>query len=168
MKTLLEFARRHIIVFCATKLVIGLVIGFGLGVYYLPIITAEKGLSASELLVLKADTQAQIKTGEFVKDAPGSDRFHWGEGMIYVTPERIWLEGKVAPGPDYRLYLTKGHILTKAAFLKVKDQSLQVAPVKGFENFSLPVPSGLNIAGYDGVVIWCERFGAFITSASIN
>ena len=42
--SLLDVARRHIILFGTAKFAAGLVIGFGLGVYFLPILTAEKGL----------------------------------------------------------------------------------------------------------------------------
>lgn len=37
---LLPFARNHIILFSSAKFIAGLVIGFGLGVYFLPILTA--------------------------------------------------------------------------------------------------------------------------------
>ena len=42
MQRLLQFARDHIILFGSAKFIAGLVIGFGLGVYFLPILTAEK------------------------------------------------------------------------------------------------------------------------------
>ena len=40
--SLLGFARRHLILFGAAKFIAGLVVGFGLGVYFLPILTAEE------------------------------------------------------------------------------------------------------------------------------
>ena len=45
IKPLLDFARRHIILFGTAKFAAGLVIGFALGVYFLPILTEEKGLN---------------------------------------------------------------------------------------------------------------------------
>jgi hypothetical protein len=42
---MLAIARRYIILFGLIKFCAGLIIGFGLGVYFLPIIIAEKGLS---------------------------------------------------------------------------------------------------------------------------
>jgi hypothetical protein len=42
----------YIILFGRVKFCAGLVIRFGLGVYFLPILTAEKGLSDSELTAL--------------------------------------------------------------------------------------------------------------------
>ena len=50
MQRLLQFARDHIILFGSAKFIAGLVIGFGLGVYFLPILTAEKGLPETELV----------------------------------------------------------------------------------------------------------------------
>ena len=43
IKPLLEFARSHIILFGTAKFAAGLVIGFVLGVYFLSILTDEKG-----------------------------------------------------------------------------------------------------------------------------
>lgn len=40
-------------------------------------------------------------------DLRGSDFLHRGEGKISVTPTRIVHEGALAPGPDYKLYLTQ-------------------------------------------------------------
>ena len=86
MQRLLQFARDHIILFGSAKFIAGLVIGFGLGVYILPILTAEKGLSETELaeLTSSAQAQTQLRTSEFARDLEGSDAFHWGEGTIYV------------------------------------------------------------------------------------
>ena len=44
MTSLMAFIRRHVLMFGAIKFCAGLVIGFGLGVYFLPILTAEKVL----------------------------------------------------------------------------------------------------------------------------
>jgi len=59
ISSLLGIARRYIILFGLVKFCAGLVIGFGLGVYFLPILTAEKGLSDSELTALSAATARQ-------------------------------------------------------------------------------------------------------------
>ena len=51
-----------------------------------------------------------------MRDLEGSDAFHWGEVTIYVRDDRIWLDGAIAPGPYYRLYLTKGQFTTQDSF----------------------------------------------------
>ena len=98
--SLLDVARRHIILFGTAKFAAGLVIGFGLGVYFLPILTAEKGLDSDVLIELQASAEC---SGTFMRDLPGSDAFHWGDGIVRIRDDRIWLEGQVSPGPDYRL-----------------------------------------------------------------
>jgi hypothetical protein len=37
--------------------------------------------------------------------------------------------------------------------------------VKTFENFIVPVPESVDPSAFNAVVIWCERFGQFITAA---
>jgi len=45
---------------------------------------------------------------------------------------------------------------------------LQIAPIKAFSNFSVDIPQGLDISGYNTVLIWCEAFSQFITAAEIK
>ena len=87
-------------------------LGFALGVYLLPIITAPAGPAATELATLAA--QAQFR-GEFRRNLAGSDALHWGEGSVTVGPAAIALQGKLAPGPDYKLYLSPEFVETEAA-----------------------------------------------------
>ena len=77
IKPFLDFARRHIILFGTAKFAAGLVIGFALGVYFLPILTEEKGLDTAALAQLEASAE---RSGTFTCDPPSSDAFHWGEG----------------------------------------------------------------------------------------
>ena len=46
------------------------------------------------------------RSGTFPRELSVFDAFHWGEGTVRATDTRIWLEGKIPLGPDYRLYLT--------------------------------------------------------------
>ena len=73
--------------------------------------------------------------------------------------------GELAPGPDYRLYLVPSFVEDEAGFEALKDQSLQIGEIKSFENVILPVPAGTDIEAYNTIVVWCERFGEFITAA---
>ena len=161
IKPLLDFARRHIILFGTAKFAAGLVIGFALGVCFLPILTEEKGLDTVALAQLE-------RSGTFTRDLPGSDAFHWGEGTVRASDTRIWLEGKISPGPNYRLYLPPSLATDETSFLKIKDQSVQVGEVKAFSNFSLDVQPGITVGDYPAVLIWCEAFGEFITAAELN
>ena len=162
--SLLNFAKRHIILFGAAKFLAGLIIGFGLGVYFLPILTAEKGLDDTALASLE---QTIERSGIFVRELEDSDAFHWGEGKINVSDTKIWLEGKIAAGPDYRLYMTPRFVETEADFLAIKDHSVEIAPIKAFENFAVDVPMDVRVQDYPALLIWCEAFGQFITAAEL-
>ena len=59
IKPLLDFARRHIILFGTAKFAAGLLIGFALGVYFLPILTDEKGLDTAALAQLEASAELE-------------------------------------------------------------------------------------------------------------
>ena len=138
-----------------------LAVGFALGVYFLPIIIAPQGPTASEVA-----TQAKSATwtGTFRRDLKDSDALHWGEGTVTVGPQSIALAGRVAPGPDYKLDLSPEFVETEADFNRLKPKMVRVGEVKTFENFIVPI-SGADPAAFTTVIVWCERFGQFITSA---
>lgn len=137
-------------------------IGFALGVYFLPVLIAPEAPSAAD--VKSAAAEAKF-TGTFRRDQKGSDFLHWGDGTVSVSPRAVSLMGKVAPGPDYKLYLSQAFVETKDEFLKVKQQARRLGDVKTFENFIVPVPEGVDVAQYTTVVVWCETFSMFISSA---
>lgn len=138
-----------------------LAIGFAAGVYLLPILTAPPAPTAAELAAAKANAMFEAR---FERNLPGSDPIHWGEGSVTVTRDRIVHTGRLAPGPDYKLYLVKGYVDTKQGFLSVKAQAKRLGDVKTFDGFIVPVGDA-DVAAYDTVVVWCEAFSQFITSA---
>ena len=77
----------------------------------------------------------------------------------------IWLDDELALGPYYRLHLNKTYITLKLLFLDVKNQILQIALVKVLENFLVDMLNSVSVNDYDAMIIWCEQFRAFITSA---
>ncbi|MEC8309324.1 MAG: DM13 domain-containing protein [Pseudomonadota bacterium] len=164
-RPLIEFARRHIILFGTAKFLAGLVIGFGLGVYFLPILTAEDGLDRTALAQLEASAE---RSGVFSRDLTGSDAFHLGEGTVRINRERVWLEGRIAPGPDYRLYLMPEFVEDEDSFIAIKSQAVDIGPVKAFENFILPVPENVDAGAFPALIICCEAFGEFITAARLS
>ena len=165
IEPLLDFARRRIILFGTAKFAAGLVIGFALCVYFMPILTEEKELDTVARAQLEASAE---RSGTCTRDLPGSDAFHWGAGTVWASDTRIWLEGKISPGPDFLLYLTPLLATDEASFLKIKDQSVQVGEVKAFSNFSLDLSPGITVGDYPTVLIWCEAFGEFINAAELN
>lgn len=143
-----------------------LTLGFALGVYFLPIIVAEPGPSAAEVAAATSAPAAQRFEAKLRRDLKGSDTFHWGEGRITVTSNAVTHEGRLAPGPDYKLYLAPEFADDEASFLKIKQQSLRVGEIKSYDGFIVNLPAGTDISRYKAVVIWCERFGEFISAAA--
>lgn len=97
--------------------VVAVIAGFALGIYSLPILTAPASPSA-EAVRSVADT-AQF-TGMFRRDLEDSDALHYGEGTLYVSRDTIAFEGRLAPGPDYRLYLSPDFDAQEAAFYYIR------------------------------------------------
>lgn len=136
--------------------------GFAGGIYTLPLLIAPAAPSLAELQT--ATAQAQF-TGQFKRALKDSDSLHWGEGVVSIAPTAISLTGRLAPGPDYKLYLSPEFVETEADFRRLKAQMVQVGDVKTFENFVVPVPSTIDPSEYRAVIVWCESFGQFITAA---
>ena len=144
-----------------SHLLVGL-IGFAAGIYLLPILTAPPAPEPTAVEAVAARAQF---SAEFHRDLEGSDALHWGEGTVSVGRDAISLMGRLAPGPDYRLYLSPEFVETEAAFDQLKDRMVQVGDVKTFENFVVVVPPAIEPAAYNSVIVWCESFGEFITAA---
>ena len=152
----------HIAVLLITTHCIVAILGFGVGIYALPILTAPPAPSESEIMAMSS--QARY-TAEFRKDLEDSDALHWGEGMVSLAATSITLKGKLAPGPDYRLYLSPQFVETESDFNRLKPTMVYVGDVKTFHNFVVNVPHDIDLSKYTSVIIWCESFGQFITSA---
>jgi hypothetical protein len=109
---------------------------------------------------------AQVQfTGQFKRDLKDSDALHWGEGQVSIAPAAITFVGKLAPGPDYKLYLSPEFVETEADFKRLKASMVRVGDVKTFENFVVAIPPGIDPAKYSAVIVWCETFSQFITAA---
>jgi hypothetical protein len=136
--------------------------GFAAGIYALPILTAPAAPSASEVA---ATRESAIFSGQFRRDLAGSDLLHWGEGTVSVGRRFVSLQGKIAPGPDYKLYLAPQFVETEAQFEALKPQMVQLGDIRTFDNFIVPVPPDVDVNRFNTVIVWCESFGEFITAA---
>jgi hypothetical protein len=145
-----------------TTHLIAVVGGFALGVYLLPILTAPEPPSSAELAMLASGATYR---GEFRRDLKDSDALHWGEGDVLVGAKAITFTGRLAPGPNYKLYLSPEFVETEADFRRLKPTMVQVGDIKTFETFAVPVPSTIDPSRYTTVIVWCEAFSQFITSA---
>ena len=139
-----------------------LAIGFAGGIYTLPILIAPPPPSAAEVQVAADEA---VYSASFRRDLAGSDAIHWGEGTVTLGPKAITLAGRLAPGPDYKLYLSPQFVETETDFVRLKSSMTLVGDVRTFENFIVPVDAGTDYARYNTVIIWCESFEEFITAA---
>jgi hypothetical protein len=143
--------------------VFALALGFAIGIYALPILTAPE--SPDEESIRSAAGAAQF-TGMFRRDLEDSDPLHYGDGTLYVNRDVIAFEGRLAPGPDYRLYLSPEFVETEDAFEALKHTMVQVGHVLTFENFMVEMPDSIDPAEYTTAIVWCESFGQFISAAA--
>jgi len=140
---------------------VALAIGFALGIYFLPIITAPNSPDAAKLEAQAADA---TYSAELTRELRGSDFLHWGEGRFDLSATQLVHTGNLSPGPDYRAYLTPSFVEDEAEFEAVKASSAMIGMVDTFGGFILDLPEGIELDDYTTVVIWCERFGEFITA----
>jgi len=153
--------KRTLALLFASHCVIG-AIGFSAGIYVLPILTAPP--APSEATIQSMSSQAEY-TGQFRRDLTDSDTFHWGEGNVSISTKFITFMGELAPGPDYKLYLSPEFVETEADFKRLKSSMVRVGDVRTFNNFIVEVSPEIDPSKYNSVIIWCESFGEFITSA---
>ena len=153
-------AMKKVVLLAATHLAIG-VFGFMAGVFALPILIAPESPSEAEVAIAMMEAEYR---GSFTRDLAGSDFLHWGEGEFTVSDEAVSLKGKLAPGPDYKLYLSPVFVETEEEFAKARDSMVQVGSVNTFTNFVVPLDDDIDPGLYSSVIVWCETFGEFITA----
>lgn len=136
--------------------------GFAGGIYALPILIAPEAPTAEQI---KAATHQALYRGEFRRDLKDSDALHWGEGTVTLSTTAVSLQGKLSPGPDYKLYLSPEFVETEADFKRLKPTMVRVGDVRTFENFVVALPEGVDPGRYKAVIVWCETFSEFISSA---
>lgn len=137
--------------------------GFALGIYLLPILTAPE---SPDVESVRSTAETAQFTARFRRDLADSDALHWGEGTLSIGPDNIVFEGSLAPGPDYRLYLSPKFVETEADFEALKSDMVQVGSVRTFNNFMVAVPKSIDPADFAAAIVWCESFGQFITAAA--
>ena len=139
-----------------------LVVGFVMGVYLLPIMTAPDSPLPT---AMNSEAGDYVYYGTFVRELEDSDFLHWGDGEVSISQSHVVFEGRLAPGPDYRLYFSPEYLETEADFEKLKASMQDAGGVRTFENFIVRMPPDLDIERYNTIIVWCEAFGQFITAA---
>ena len=151
---------KRIFLLCITHLSFA-VAGFALGIYLLPILTAPDAPTAN---AVENHASQALFQGEFIRELSGSDFLHWGEGKIFIGKDFIALDGRIAPGPDYRLYLSPVFVENEIQFGKEKDQMVVAGNIDTFENFIITLPRHVDPSLFNTAIVWCESFGEFITA----
>ena len=146
----------------AVSHVAAVAVGFALGIYALPILIAPPAPTQSEVASQAASARY---TGQFRRDLKDSDALHWGEGTVSISARAVALAGELAPGPDYKLYLSPEFVETESDFNRLKPRMVRIGDVKTFRNFVVAVPESVDPGQYSAVIVWCETFGQFITAA---
>ncbi|HEX7052325.1 MAG TPA: DM13 domain-containing protein [Burkholderiales bacterium] len=136
--------------------------GFAAGVYALPILVAPPAPSDAQA---SAAASGALYRAQFRRDLKGSDFLHWGEGAVAISREGVAFSGRLAPGPDYKLYFAPEFVDTRDAFLRLKARAVRAGDIRTFDNFIVPLPPSLDVEAFNTVVVWCERFSMFITAA---
>ena len=106
------------------------------------------------------------KQGSFIK----IDSIHKGEGQAkFVKSDNeysLLLENfKVTSGPDLYVYLSKGTNIDSKNKLGEFKSLGQLKGNSGNQVYSI---TEQDIKNYNSVVIWCKRFSALFTSASLK
>ncbi len=157
------------IIFALFFLAIGFGAGFAGGIYTLPIFIEKFGESQVFSDVTPAQDTDPI--GQFDRNSPGSDALHWGEGTVRVSNGKLIFEEnvKLAPGPDYRIFLSKKFADTKNDFEEIRHEAVEIAKLRTFSGpLEFDLPGDLNPDVYDNVVIWCQTFSMYIASARLE
>ena len=139
--------------------------GFSMGIYTLPLMVAPPSLSMLELATAAQSAKYLVQIPD---ELDGLDLLHYGKGEFYISESKIVFKGKLAPGPDYQLYLSKQFVENESQFNEHKDSMLNISEVKCFDGFISVVPNDVDINQFNSVIIWCEAFGEFITAAKFK
>jgi hypothetical protein len=146
----------------AGSYLVAIFVGFALGIYTLPILIAPKVPDNAQV---ESVAKHRVFKGTFSRDRKDSDFLHWGEGEVSIGPDVIAFKGELAPGPDYKLYFSTEFVETEKDFNRLKPSMLLAGEVKNFKNFIIPLTKDVDPTRFNSIIIWCESFGQFISSA---
>jgi len=140
-------------------------VGFAGGIYALPILIAQPAPLPAQIEQVAG---AALYRGAFDPNLEASDWLHWGAGEVWLSQDQIAFNGELAPGPDYRLYLSPVAINSAEEFLRHKASLTLVGDVRGFDGFVLPLPTQTDLSAQRSAVVWCESFGQFISATTLQ
>lgn len=161
---ILKVVKRFAPLFAITGAV-GAVAGFILGLFFFPFLfpppKATERLAATE-------RPALVASGSFLH-VNRFDPIHYGKGRVSVYRHLVFLESdfEVGPGPAYHVYLVpKAQVRSRDDIADA--MYVDLGPLRAFQGSQrYPIPDGVDLAKYQSVVIWCERFSVLISPADL-
>jgi hypothetical protein len=143
--------------------------GFGvaLGFFLFPFIFPPP--PAAEQLTTADRASAVVAEGTFIHANP-NDPIHWGKGSASVRADSVFLgeDFEVGPGPKFHVYLVPKPQIRASG--DVTGQSFvdlgRLRSFKGSQRYA--IPAGVDLANYQSVIIWCERFSVLISPADLT
>jgi hypothetical protein len=158
--------KKVILVFVAGGL-LGTAAGFALGIFFYPYMFLADIVAADK--VENPAARKLVASGTFIHANP-SDPIHYGKGKVTVFQDLLHLESdfEVGPGPKFHVYLVpEANVTSSTRVAQTRYVDLgRLKAFKGSQNY--PVPSGIDPARYQSVVIWCEQFGVLISPAALK
>jgi hypothetical protein len=158
--------KKVILVFVAGGL-LGTAAGFALGIFFYPYMFLADIVAADK--VENPAARKLVASGTFIHANP-SDPIHYGKGKVTVFEDLLHLESdfEVGPGPKFHVYLVpEANVTPSTRVAQTRYVDLgRLKAFKGSQNY--PVPSGIDPARYQSVVIWCEQFGVLISPAALK
>lgn len=161
----MDQAMKNIIIGILLGVIVGGAGGFALGIFAFPYLFPPAPLNESLAGLM---TGEQVASGRFIHANP-SDPVHYGRGGVSVYTGWLHLEAdfEVGPGPKYHVYLVPGEVDADTAVEQTMFVDLgRLKAFTGSQNY--PVPAGVDLTGYQTVVIWCEQFGVLISPATLQ
>jgi hypothetical protein len=144
----------------------GTAFGIALGFFLFPFVFPPP--PATEQLA-ESDRSPLVTVGTFIHANP-SDPIHWGRGKVSVYQRTVFLETdfEVGPGPAFHVYLVPAAGIRDEASVK-SAMFVDLGGLRAFKGSQrYPIPAGVDLAKYQSVVIWCERFAVLISPADLK
>jgi hypothetical protein len=140
--------------------------GVALGFFFFPFVfpppVAMDALSENE-------REKVVAIGEFLHANP-ADPIHYGRGRVTVTPRTVFLEDnfEVGPGPAFHVYLIPKKDVRRSADV-IGSMFVDLGPLRAFKGSQrYSIPSGIDLARFNSVVIWCREFSVLISPADLQ
>lgn len=146
--------------------IVGTAFGVAVGFFAFPYVFPPP----EAMEVLGADAQTRlVARGKFIHANP-SDPIHYGKGKVSVYEKAVFLEADfaVGPGPAFHVYLVPKAKIRQSSDVET-TMFIDLGKLRAFQGSQkYPVPAGVNLKNYPGVVIWCAQFGVLISPADLE